>query len=107
MDEIPLSRPKRNIARDFADGGKLQSLFYNPCLQHLTARWVRPPGCSRANHSLYVLLLLVLVLCLTAVLLAEVVAHYFPKLVELHNYRYITATASAANDLPVAAVSTF
>ena len=40
VDEIPLSRPKRNIARDFADG----------------------------------------------VLLAEVVAHYFPKLVERHNY---------------------
>ncbi|WIA15113.1 hypothetical protein OEZ86_003751 [Tetradesmus obliquus] len=40
VDEIPLSRPKRNISRDFADG----------------------------------------------VLLAEVVANYFPKLVELHNY---------------------
>ena len=46
MDEIPLSRPKRNIARDFADG----------------------------------------------VLVAEIVAHYFPKLVELHNY-------SSANSL--------
>lgn len=22
IDEIPLSRPKRNIARDFSDGGK-------------------------------------------------------------------------------------
>jgi len=40
VDEIPLSRPKRNIARDFADG----------------------------------------------VLLAEIVRHYFPRLVELHNY---------------------
>jgi len=40
VDEIPLSRPKRNIARDFADG----------------------------------------------VLTAEIVAHYFPKLVELHSY---------------------
>lgn len=40
VDEIPLSRPKRNIARDFADG----------------------------------------------VLMAEVVHHYFPRLVELHNY---------------------
>lgn len=40
VDSIPLSRPKRNIARDFSDG----------------------------------------------VLLAEVVHHYFPKLVELHNY---------------------
>jgi len=40
VDEIPLSRPKRNIARDFADG----------------------------------------VLC------AEIVSHFFPKLVEIHNY---------------------
>jgi hypothetical protein len=40
IDAIPLSRPKRNIARDFSDG----------------------------------------------VLLAEVVAAYFPDLVELHNY---------------------
>eukprot|EP00636_Phaeomonas_parva_P016152 CAMPEP_0118860268 /NCGR_PEP_ID=MMETSP1163-20130328/6182_1 /TAXON_ID=124430 /ORGANISM="Phaeomonas parva, Strain CCMP2877" /LENGTH=157 /DNA_ID=CAMNT_0006793943 /DNA_START=314 /DNA_END=784 /DNA_ORIENTATION=+ len=46
VDEIPLSRPKRNIGRDFAD----------------------------------------------AVLVAEVVAHFFPHLVELHNY-------SAANSL--------
>eukprot|EP01138_Halocafeteria_seosinensis_P004865 gb/GECG01004975.1/.p1 GENE.gb/GECG01004975.1/~~gb/GECG01004975.1/.p1 ORF type:complete len:274 (+),score=39.53 gb/GECG01004975.1/:1-822(+) len=40
VDEIPLSRPKRNIARDFSDG----------------------------------------------VLMAEVINHYFPKLVEMHNY---------------------
>ena len=40
VDEIPLSRPKRNIARDFADG----------------------------------------------VLAAEVCHHYFPRLVDLHNY---------------------
>ncbi|KAL9649702.1 hypothetical protein ABK040_003988 [Willaertia magna] len=40
IDEIPLSRPKRNIARDFSDG----------------------------------------------VLMAEVVKHFFPKIVELHNY---------------------
>lgn len=40
VDGIPLSRPKRNIARDMSDG----------------------------------------------VLVAEIVAHYFPKLVELHNY---------------------
>ena len=40
VDEIPLSRPKRNMTRDFADG----------------------------------------------LLLAEVVKHYFPRLVELHNY---------------------
>ncbi|GLD93024.1 hypothetical protein PINS_up001616 [Pythium insidiosum] len=40
IDEIPLSRPKKNIARDFSDG----------------------------------------------ILLAEVIAYYFPKLVQMHNY---------------------
>lgn len=40
VDEIPLSRPKKNIARDFADG----------------------------------------------VLVAEIVHHFLPKLVEIHNY---------------------
>jgi hypothetical protein len=40
IDEIPLSRPKKNIARDFADG----------------------------------------------VLVAEVIAHFIPKIVEIHNY---------------------
>ena len=46
IDEVPLSRPKRNIARDFADG----------------------------------------------LLLAEVVKHYFPRLVELHNYPAANST---------------
>jgi hypothetical protein len=27
IDEIPLSRPKRNIARDFSDGGKIKFLI--------------------------------------------------------------------------------
>ena len=40
VDEIPLTRPKRNIARDFSDG----------------------------------------------VMLAEIVKHYLPKLVDIHNY---------------------
>lgn len=40
IDEIPLSRPKKNISRDFSDG----------------------------------------------ILVAEVVAYYFPKLVQMHNY---------------------
>mmetsp|Transcript_5909 Transcript_5909/g.10287 ORF Transcript_5909/g.10287 Transcript_5909/m.10287 type:complete len:248 (+) Transcript_5909:185-928(+) len=46
VDEIPLSRPKRNIARDFSDG----------------------------------------------VLMAELVHHYFPKLIELHNYSSANGT---------------
>ena len=40
VDEVPLSRPKRNISRDFSDG----------------------------------------------VLVAEIVKHYFPKMVDIHNY---------------------
>ena len=40
VDDIPLSRPKRNISRDFSDG----------------------------------------------VLVAEIVYHFIPKLVEIHNY---------------------
>ena len=40
VDEIPLSRPKRNIARDFADG----------------------------------------------VLVAEVMKHFLPRIIDLHNY---------------------
>lgn len=27
VDQIPLSRPKRNIARDFSDGGNILYLF--------------------------------------------------------------------------------
>ncbi|KAK7008718.1 sperm flagellar protein 1-like isoform X1 [Biomphalaria glabrata] len=46
VDKIPLSRPKRNIARDFSDG----------------------------------------------VLVAEIVKHFLPKLVELHNYTPGNAT---------------
>jgi RNA recognition motif-containing protein len=57
VDEIPLSRPKRNIARDFSDGGNLYfSFIYNSCF-----------------HSILVLM-------------AEVVKHFIPHLVEIHNY---------------------
>ena len=33
VDEIPLSRPKRNIARDFSDGGKFHSHSHSPFKQ--------------------------------------------------------------------------
>ncbi|XP_062569246.1 sperm flagellar protein 1-like isoform X3 [Saccostrea cucullata] len=46
IDRIPLSRPKKNIGKDFSDG----------------------------------------------VLIAEIINHYFPKLVELHNYSPAAAT---------------
>ena len=63
VDEIPLSRPKRNIARDFSDGGKLIfsiSLFFPISILNLTFSFI--------------------------VLTAEVVKHFIPNLVELHNY---------------------
>ena len=50
VDEIPLSRPKRNIARDFSDGGKI---------------------IINKNTLL--------------VLVAEIVKHFVPHIVELHN----------------------
>lgn len=65
VDEIPLSRPKRNIARDFSDGGKLPSVLPMPALS-------KPPGLTVAA---------------LAVLVAEIVQHFHPKLVDLHNYR--------------------
>ena len=45
IDEIPLSRPKKNISRDFSDGGKCTSLIcvgilemLKPCLIQLISR---------------------------------------------------------------------
>jgi len=55
VDEIPLSRPKRNIARDFSDGG-------NPL--HFET----------------------MMFTFGIVLMAEVVKHFIPHLVEIHNY---------------------
>ena len=55
VDEIPLSRPKRNIARDFSDGG-------NPL-----------------NFE-------TMMFTFGIVLMAEVVKHFIPHLVEIHNY---------------------
>ena len=40
------------------------------------------------------------VACLSAVLVAEIVHHYFPKLVELHNYRHVSGwTALSCSEL--------
>jgi hypothetical protein len=33
IDEIPLSRPKRNIARDFSDGGSVRFIWNMGILQ--------------------------------------------------------------------------
>jgi hypothetical protein len=52
IDEIPLSRPKKNISRDFSDG----------------------------------------------VLLAEVIRHFLPKLVDLHNYSSFNSITQKRNN---------
>ena len=47
VDEIPLSKPKRNIARDFSDGGELSIL--SPLLlreQGRANRWLDCTQCS-------------------------------------------------------------
>ena len=53
VDEIPLSRPKKNIARDFSDCGKFELFF---------------------------------ILFFSIVLVAEVVKHFLPNMIDLHNY---------------------
>lgn len=58
VDEVPLSRPKRNIARDFSDGG--------------IVNWDAVPFMKIDTT--------------VTVLVAEVVKHHIPRLVELHNY---------------------
>ena len=100
VDGIPLSRPKKNISRDFSDGGA------RPCCvgtlraapQHglpgpsraarrrrrggaparrVGARGSRARGDEACGHRA----------ARHAVLAAEIVSHFFPRLVELHNYR--------------------
>jgi uncharacterized protein YaiL (DUF2058 family) len=56
VDSVNLTRPKKNIARDFSDGGK----------------------------KIYI----------TKVLLAELIKHRYPKLVELHNYSEAHSTTT-------------
>ncbi len=55
VDSVPLSRPKKSIARDFSDGGKL--IFDK-----------------------------------NIVMMAELIKHHAPKLVELHNYPSASST---------------
>jgi hypothetical protein len=69
VDAIPLSRPKRNIARDFSDGGT--SLDYALFPHKGLGQWYMSSLCHW--H---------------AVLVAEVVHHFFPREVQLHNYRF-------------------
>ena len=59
IDQIPLSKPKKRIERDFADG----------------------------EHNLFFSLNTLIVVSLVAgTLVAEVVRHYLPDLIDMHNY---------------------
>ena len=84
VDEIPLSRLKRSLARDFADGGerftwhcfrlRLSNTFCSISICTSVDALSPPFSTDVAPTG-------------TAVLVAEVVHHYYPKLVDLHNYR--------------------
>ena len=84
VDGIPLSRPKKNIARDFSDGGVCQRCRSVACI----CSYSPPPSiphinlCSAADEGPAET-----TLCCHAVLMAEVVHNFYPRLVELHNYR--------------------
>lgn len=66
-------------------------------LGSLQSCWPAPLVRSCSDTLTLLLSALLLLHLLRAVLLAEVVAHYFPKLVELHNYRYADPNNSACN----------
>lgn len=65
VDEIPLSRPKRNIARDFSDGGKCN-------VTKASIPFYKPHSSITSFASV--------------VLVAEIIKHFIPHIVELHNY---------------------
>lgn len=65
IDEIPLSRQKKNITRDFSDGGRIPVIrVYNINSKAIISVTLFP----------------------SEVLTAEIVHHFLPHLVELHNY---------------------
>ena len=69
VDSIPLTRPKRNIARDFSDGGLVLVRVFHAFARLTTLAWFR------------------------SVLMAEIVKHLYPKMVDLHNYVATNAVA--------------
>jgi hypothetical protein len=75
VDQIPLSRPKRNIARDFADGGN------GAWCSGFVSSQGRSRVVTRDSNSYYCVLYRI-----SAVLVSEITKHFFPRMVELHNY---------------------
>lgn len=69
IDEVPLSRQKKNIARDFSDGGNVWK-FEKKIGEYL--------NCVCTSIS---------------VMAAELAQHFFPNMVELHNYPPANSTS--------------
>lgn len=65
IDQIKFSRPKKNIARDFSDGGKGRASHWF-LQKHLKKK-------INARHKI-------------SVLMAELLKRYYPKHVDVHNY---------------------
>ena len=85
IDQLPLTKPKKNIARDFSDAGNTTSTRTQQTSQALPADTARAahgqhmPTVTLTSPALHLPLVL-------SVLLSEVLHHYHPKLVDLHNY---------------------
>lgn len=67
LDTIPLSKSRKNIARDFSDGGQ-----WSHCHQRMY-------GIALTTSS-------IIFICSLSVLMAELLKYFYPKMVELHNY---------------------
>lgn len=86
LDKIPLSRPKRHITRDFSDGGRKTNLGWLAGGAKHALVWLQ----TACSCTLRWFNCLSVEPCL--VLAAEVVKHFLPKLVDLHNYTSANST---------------
>ena len=95
---MPLSRPKRNIARDFSDGKSTPLARSNPVLPAVRVFFVTLPRANEYSRARGGALAYERRPCsqpaiCAGVLMAETVHHFYPKLVELHNYSAANAFA--------------
>ena len=81
IDSLPLTKAKKNIARDFSDAGHTPSPSSTALVADAHCRAAATPQ-TPLSHSLPARLSADVL----AVLLSEVLHHYHPKLVDLHNY---------------------
>ncbi|XP_014406071.1 PREDICTED: sperm flagellar protein 1-like [Myotis brandtii] len=84
LDRLPLSRPKRHLARDFSDGGEGGT---GPRRSGMwPARRDGPVGASVSRSVPAPRAPCKVLKTPEQVMLAEIVKHYHPRLVDLHNY---------------------